>query len=297
MAIETTLFSKTSNGGYSLLFAAIAAIALMLADTHYKPWVAPLRYELNRVLSPVYTVVGWPGRLADFVGGMFRPASELRDENEYLRSQLLVLSVRVQKFSELAAENARLRGLIDSTLIMDGRVLIAEIIGVDPDPYRHIVMLNKGQDSGIYVGQPIFDAHGLMGQVIEVGPGNSRALLVTDRLHAVPVRINRTGTRAVLAGTGSFDQMQLLYVPDSADVKVGDLLISSGLGQRFPPGYPVAVVTAVKHSGGADFAQIAAKPTAEVDRSRQVLLMFSRTVAAAAPKPAATTGGTHGLAP
>lgn len=295
MANETTLFSKTSNGGYSLLFAAVAAVALMVADVHFKPWVAPIRYELNRVLSPVYAVVGWPGRFGDWVDGMFRPASELRDENEYLRSQLLVLSVRVQKFSELAAENARLRGLIDSTLIMDGRVLIAEIIGVDPDPYRHIVLLSKGQDSGVYVGQPIFDAHGLMGQVIEVGPGMSRAMLVTDRQHAVPVRINRTGTRAVLAGMGDYDQMQLLYVPDSADVKIGDLLISSGLGQRFPAGYPVAVVTAVHHSGGADFAEIMAKPTAEVDRSRQVLLMFSRTVAVP-PRPTATTGAGHGLA-
>jgi len=295
MAIQNTLFSKTSNGGYSLLFAAIAAIALMVADVHFKPWVAPVRYELNRVLTPVYTVVGWPGRFADWINGRFRPAGEVRDENEELRSQLLVLSVRVQKFSDLVAENARLRGLIDSTLIMDGRVLVAEIIGVDPDPYRHIVLLGKGQDSGVYVGQPIFDAHGLMGQVIEVGPGISRAMLLTDRQHAVPVRINRTGTRAVLAGTGDVDQMQLLYVPDSADVKTGDLLISSGLGQRFPPGYPVAVVTSVRHSGGADFAQITARPTADVDRSREVLLMFSRTVTPS-PRPMANSGGSHGLA-
>jgi len=120
---------------------------------------------------------------------------ELRSENAYLKSQLLVLSGRVQKLSELAAENARLRGLIDSTLVVDGRVLIAEIIGVDPDPFRHIILINKGSDAGLYNGQPLLDARGLMGQVIEVGPQTARAMLIADREHGVPVRVARNDHR------------------------------------------------------------------------------------------------------
>ncbi|HEX6591410.1 MAG TPA: rod shape-determining protein MreC, partial [Moraxellaceae bacterium] len=194
------------------------------------------------------------------------------------KSQLLVLSGRVQKFSELAAENARLRGLIDSTLVVDGRVLITEIIGVDPDPFRHILLVNKGQDEGVYEGQPVLDARGVMGQIIEVGPETSRAMLIADREHAIPVRVARNGVRAILAGTGDLDRLTVQYVPESADVKVGDLLLSSGLGLRFPAGYPVGVVTKVGKTGTTEFADIQAKPVAELDRSRHVLLLFTRSL-------------------
>lgn len=255
----------------------------MIADTRYKQWLDPVRYELNWGLAPVYSLMSWPGRFAEWSGESVKSDAAVRQENEYLRNQLLVLSARVQKFSELAAENSRLRGLIDSTLVVDGRVFIAEIIGVDPDPFRHIIMLSKGHDDGVYVGQPLLDARGLMGQVIEVGPTTSRAMLITDKQHAVPVRINRNGVRAILAGTGEIDQLQLLYVPESADVKVGDVLVSSGLGQRFPAGYPVGVVTQVSRSGGAEFSRVLAKPSAEVDRSRHVLLLFNRPLSQEQP--------------
>lgn len=281
MAQETTLFTKTSSGGYALLLVALVSVGLMIADVRFKAWTDPVRYQVNRVLSPIYAVASWPGAVADWASEIGKSSSQLREENEYLRSQLLVLNARVEKYSELAAENARLRGLIDSTLLMDGKIIIGEIIGVDPDPFRHIIMVNKGADYGVYVGQPILDAHGLMGQVIEVGPNTARAMLVTDRQHAVPVRVNRTGTRAILAGTGDFNDMQLLYVPESADIRIGDELVTSGLGRRFPAGYPVGVVTAIKRTGGADFAQIDARPVAEVDRSRHVLLMFRQAGPAA----------------
>lgn len=294
MALRTTLFNKSPSGIYGLMFASIFAVGLMLTDNHSKALTAPVRHTINGLLGPVYAVVGWPGRFASWTSSQLRPVAELRDENAYLRTQLLTLSVRVQKFSELAAENARLRGLINSTLTMDGHMLISDVIGVDPDPYRHIVMLGKGESSGVYVGQPVFDLHGLLGQVIETGPGVARVLLVTDRQHRVPVRINRTGTRGVLAGTGDYEHMQLLYVPESADVKVGDQLVTSGLGQRFPAGYPVAIVTAVSETGGADFAVIDAKPVAEVDRSQQVMLMFTYT-RPSLPKPLANSGE-HSLA-
>lgn len=248
----------------------------MFVDVRFREYTAPVRFQLNGVLSPVYSMMSWPGRVSDSTADLALDETELRAENAYLKNQLLVLSGRLQKFSELAAENARLRGLIDSTLVVDGRVLIAEIIGVDTDPFRHIILVNKGEDAGAYVGQPILDARGLMGQIIEVGPSTSRAMLLADREHAIPVRIARNGVRAIVTGSGEIDRLRLQYVPESADVKVGDVLLSSGLGLRYPAGYPVGVVTRVGKSGTSEFAEIDARPAAELDRSRHVLLLFNR---------------------
>lgn len=287
------MFSKTSNGGYSLLFALLLAIVLLFVDSRFKAVTNPARMQINGLLSPVYSMMSWPGRLTEFLADASMSDEEVHAENAYLKSQLLVLSGRLQKFSELSAENARLRGLIDSSLVVDGRVLIAEIIGVDADPFRHIILINKGVDEGVYIGQPVLDARGVMGQVVEVGPENSRAMLIADREHAIPVRVARNGIRAVLAGTGDIDRLNLQFVPESADVKVGDVLMSSGLGLRFPAGYPVGVVTKAKKTGAAEFADISAKPVAELDRSRHVLLLFNRPLRAEQTN----AGGQHGTAP
>lgn len=280
-----------------MLFAALLAIALMFVDSRFKQFTDPVRYQINGLFTPVYEVMSWPGRFSEWMAESSMSGTALREENRYLRSQLLVLSGRLQKFSELAAENARLRGLIDSTVVVDGRVLIAEIIGVDADPFRQIVLVNKGADEGIYVGQAVLDARGVMGQVIEVGPQTSRVMLVVDREHALPVRVARNGIRAIVAGTGEIDRMALQFVPESADVKVGDLLLTSGLGLRFPSGYPVGVVTRINKSGASEFADIQVKPVAELDRGRHVLLLFSRPAREAVPrddKAAPATGGPHG---
>jgi rod shape-determining protein MreC len=274
--METTLFGKTSRGGYRLLAAVLLAIVLLVLDSRFKPYTDPVRFQLNGLFSPLYTMMSWPGRLMNVMADTAMSDESLHAENAYLKGQLLVLSGRLQKFSELAAENARLRGLLDSTQVVDGRILIAEIIGVDSDPFRQIIILNKGQLEGIYIGQPVLDARGIMGQVIEVGPQMARVMLIADRDHALPVRVARNGVRAILAGNGDLDRLSLQYVPESADVKVGDSLISSGLGHRFPAGYPVAVVSEIKKGGSGDFATIFAKPVAELDRSRHVLLLFNR---------------------
>lgn len=291
--METTLFGKSSRGGYRLLFAVLLALVLLFVDSRFKHLTDPVRYQLNGLFSPVYAVMGWPGRLSEWLADSAMSDEALRAENAYLKSQLLVLSGHLQKFSELAAENARLRGLLDSTLVVDGRVLIAEIIAVDSDPFRHIILINKGRAEGVYEGQPVLDARGIMGQVTEVGPQTSRAMLIADREHALPVRVARNGVRAILAGTGDIDRLSLQFVPESADVKAGDTLMSSGLGHRFPAGYPVAVVTNVGKSGTGEFATIQARPVAELDRTRHVLLLFNRSLSAGQ----ARTGGPHGPTP
>jgi rod shape-determining protein MreC len=269
-------------------------MALMFVDARFKSVTDPVRYQVNWLLSPVYEVMSWPGRFSEGLVSTTMSDEAVREENKYLKSQLLVLSGRLQKFSELAAENARLRGLIDSTIVVDGRVLIGEIIGVDPDPLRHIVLVNKGEPEGIYKGQTVLDARGIMGQVIEVGPRTSRVMLIADRDHALPVRVARNGIRAIVAGSGDIDRLVLQFVPESADVKVGDLLLTSGLGLRFPPGYPVGLVTKVTKTGSAEFADIQVRPVAELDRSRHVLLLFSRPLHPATPagkQPAQPVGG------
>lgn len=291
--METTLFGKTSRGGYSLLGAVLLAIVLLVVDSRFKAFTDPVRFQINGLLTPFYTVLGWPGRFSDLMVESTMTGDAVQAENAYLKSQLLVLSGRLQKFSELAAENARLRGLLDSTLVADGRVLIAEIIGVDSDPFRQIIMLNKGAAEGVYVGQPVLDARGIMGQVIEVGPQTSRVMLIADRDHALPVRVARNGVRAILAGNGDLDRLVVQYVPESADVKVGDSLISSGLGHRFPAGYPVGVVTEIQKGISGDFATIVAKPVAELDRSRHVLLLFNHSLSAEQLR----SGGANGKTP
>lgn len=273
------------------MFATLLAIGLLFVDSRFKNVTDPVRYQLNGLFSPVYEVMGWPGRFSEWLVEAGMSSEAVREENRFLQNQLLVLSGRLQKFSELAAENSRLRGLIDSTVVVDGRVLIAEIIGVDADPFRQIVLVNKGRPEGLYIGQTVLDARGIMGQVVEVGPQASRVMLIADREHALPVRIARNGVRAILAGNGDPTQLTLQYVPESADVKEGDLLLSSGLGLRFPAGYPAGVVTRVNKAGGREFADISVRPVAELDRSRHVLLLFSRPPAPPAAGPAPDAPG------
>ena len=152
---------------------------------------------------------------------------------------------------------------------------MAELIGVDPNPFTHRILINKGERDGVFLGQPVLDARGLMGQVVELMPYTARVLLLTDTTHSIPVQVNRNGLRAIASGTGNPERLELRHVADTADIKEGDLLVSSGMGQRFPAGYPVATVKEVIHDSGQPFAIVRAVPTAALNRSRYLLLVFS----------------------
>lgn len=202
--------------------------------------------------------------------------SRLVKENEALRTELLVHKRKLQKMASLVAENVRLRQLLNSAELIADRVIIAELIGIAPDPTIHKVIINKGSKDGVYAGQAMVDANGLMGQVVEVGRGSSQVLLITDTTHALPVQINRNGVRLVAEGIGSLYELAIRHVSNTVDIKVGDLLVSSGLGQRFPVGYPVAEVVEVRADPGRPFSHVVARPTAEMNRSRHVLLVFDQ---------------------
>jgi rod shape-determining protein MreC len=207
--------------------------------------------------------------------GMLSSRRELTAENEKLRSEALILNAKLQKYIELRAENVRLRDLMNSSERLNDTVVVAEVIAVASDPNRHQLVVDKGSRDGAFVGQPVIDANGLLGQIIEVGVLQSRVLLITDSAHALPVRVSRNGLRAIAEGTGLIDELTLTHVAATTDIHVGDVLVSSGLGGRFPGGYPVGEVTEVSIDPGQPFAEVRARPMAQLDRSRNVLLVFS----------------------
>jgi rod shape-determining protein MreC len=220
-------------------------------------------------------VANLPTRFSDWTQTHIHSRSHLLEENERLQRENLILQGRSQQMASLQAENVRLRALLNSSALLRDDVLVAELIGVSPDPERLQLLLNKGEGDGVFVGQPLIDADGLMGQVVEVSSDSSRALLITDVTHSVPIQVNRNGVRAIAEGTGALGSLEVRHVSSTTDIQPGDLLVTSGLGGRFPEGYPVAIVKEVERDPGEPFARVVATPTAALDRTRHVLLVFT----------------------
>jgi len=245
----------------------------MVMDHKYNS-LASLRAGLSVIIYPLHQVIELPGTVSDWFGESLATRRKLQEENDSLRTQQLMQKVQMQKLAALEAENIRLRELLDSSFQVGEKVLIAELMSVNLDPYKHQIVINKGQLHDIYPGQPLLDAKGVMGQIVHAGPYNSTAVLITDTSHAIPVQVNRTGLRTIALGSGTINRLELPYIPNNADIRPSDLLITSGLGGRFPPGYPVATVSAVQHDPGQTFSQVIATPMAELNRSREVLLVW-----------------------
>lgn len=252
----------------------VLSIALMVVDARFAV-LKPVRSQMGLVLMESYWLTDLPQRVWQGVAGQFGSRTELIAENEKLKTEALLLQGRLQKLAALTEQNVRLRELLNSSALVNEKVEVAELIGVDPNPFTHRILINKGERDGVFLGQPVLDARGLMGQVVELMPYTSRVLLLTDSTHSIPVQINRNGLRAIASGTGNPERLELRHVADTADVKEGDLLVSSGMGQRFPAGYPVATVNEVIHDSGQPFAIVRAIPTAALNRSRYMLLVFT----------------------
>lgn len=260
--------------GVRLLVLVVLSAALMVVDARFES-LKPVRSQMGLVLTPFYWLADLPARMWDGVTQQFTSRSELLGENEKLKAEALLMQRRLQKLAALTEQNVRLRELLNSSALVDEKVLVGELIGVDPNPFTHRILIDKGGKDGVFLGQPVLDARGLMGQVVEVMPYTSRVLLLTDTTHSIPVQVNRNGLRAIASGTGNPERLELRHVADTADIKEGDLLVSSGLGQRFPAGYPVATVKQVIHDSGQPFAIVRAVPTAALNRSRYMLLVFT----------------------
>lgn len=252
------------------------SLAALLLIGAYLRWdgFREIESRLSVIATPLYWLADMPARIGIWSDHNLRDWRSLAEHNEQLRQDNLILQAKVARMAALAAENARLRQLLNSATLVDDGVLVAEITGISPDPLRHLVVIDKGSEAGVSVGQAVIDAHGLAGQVVEASPWFSRVLLITDGTHAVPVQVNRNGVRAIAEGGGRIDELEVVNVAATTDIREGDLLVTSGLGGRFPVGYPVAVVTEVTEAPGEPFVRVRARPTARLDQSRHLLLIF-----------------------
>lgn len=269
-----SLFQQGAGPSARLVFFVALSISLMVWD-HQAHHLATVRGFLMGAIAPLRYVVNAPAQFFGWGSQQVQTRAELIERVNELERANLRLRARQQKFETLKSENERLRNLLDSSAKRDERVLVAELLSVDLDPYRQEVVINKGSRDEVYRGQPLIDAYGVMGQIVRVGPFTATALLISDPNHALPVQINRNGLRTIAAGTGESDRLNLLYIPNSADVRVGDTVVTSGLGGRFPPNYPVAQVVEVRRQPGRPFADVVARPKAQLDRSREVLLVWA----------------------
>ncbi|QHD50296.1 rod shape-determining protein MreC [Vreelandella aquamarina] len=267
------LFSHGPLPGYRLFFCVLAASALMFVD-HRFTRMEDVRAQMTTIVAPIQWVVSVPSDLLNWGALALSDQQALVDENRRLREQLLTLSHRGQRLANLTAENTELRQLLGAAERRDIPYITAELLSLDNDPFSHQMVVDRGHRNGVYVGQPVIDASGLVGQVTAVSAYSSRILLLADASHALPVQVNRNGLRFIVQGTGRYGSVNVLHVPDTADIRVGDLLTTSGLAGRFPPGYPVARVTEVYHDPGQPFARVVAEPSAQLQRSRHFLLLF-----------------------
>lgn len=257
--------------GLRLFVVVIIACGLMIVDHRYVQF-NQFRNKLSLVVYPIQKVVDFPFYIAQTIGGFFATQESLFAENQKLRQEHLLLQAKLQKLDSLETENNQLRQLLGSGSQLRENLLVANVINVDPNPFTHQILINRGTEDQVYAGQPIIDADGVMGTITEVGAAESRALLITDAGHAIPVEDVRNGVRAIAVGTGS-GNLELRHVPNSIDINVGDVMVTSGLGGKFPVGFPVGKVKEVKHDPSKPFATIVLQPSAKLDRSRHILLI------------------------
>ena len=264
------IFVRGISNQFRLTLAIILSVALLVANHR----LDPVRQNLSSVFSPLQYLASMPGAALDWSSESFATRNMLALQNKELLRQQLLMSERLQRFEHLRQENERLRALLGSPAYLDSRKMVAEVLEVASDPFHHYVVLNHGSRSGVFVGQPVVDAQGVVGQVVQVSEMTSRVLLLSDVSHGLPVRITRNDVRLVANGTGELDEIELRHVAKSTDIRVGDLLVTSGLGNRFPEGYPVARVLEVLTEDGQSYARVTAQPLAALDRIRYVLLIW-----------------------
>nr|WP_240902025.1 rod shape-determining protein MreC [Wenzhouxiangella sp. XN24] len=267
------MFDRGPSLGTRMVLLAFLSVCLIYLD-YQQGHLQTVRRALSVAVYPIRVLVDMPSATFGWARERLAERDRLVTENRELRLESLRQQARLQQLIALEVENARLRSLMESPARLANRVQVAEILAVDLDPYRHRIALNRGEQAGVYEGQALLDADGIVGQVIRVNPLGAEAILISDPSHATPVELSRNGLRTVALGVGDVTRMDLPFLPNSADIQVGDLLTSSGLGDAFPAGYPVARVTRVERRPGEPFAHVEAEPTAALNRTRQVLLVW-----------------------
>jgi len=259
--------------GATFLALATASIGLMVADVRYDQ-LERVRGWMNSAAYPLQLAIDLPFSAWASIAGWFAGSERLRQQNLELSTQLRDANLQLQRFEALEQENRRLREMRSSSAAVAKRAIVASILKVDLDPFRHRVLLDRGASDGVFKGQTVLDAQGIFGQVWRVNARTSEAILISDAEHAIPVKSNRSGVRTIAVGTGDPDRLVLPFVTGESDIRKGDLLISTGMGGVFPPGYPVATVTRVERTSKATFAIVEARPAAALDRDSEVMLVW-----------------------
>ena len=267
------IFAKASSLNTRLFFALIFSLSLIAFDGRSNA-IIQFRNILETPISGLYYFANAPRSVLDGVSNNFIDNDKLQLENRVLKEQLREKNADLLLLDQLKVENQRLRLLLSSPLRQDEYKKIAEVLAAKMDAYRQQVIINQGESDGAFVGQPIIDERGVVGQIISVGEKNSRVLLLTDVTHALPVQVLRNDVRGIANGTGHNDELFIDNLPRTVDVVKGDVLVTSGLGGRFPEGYPVAIVEAVTNNAQSQFARIVARPLASFDRLRYLLLLW-----------------------
>lgn len=293
---SSPLFAGNAAGTLRLIVYLSLAVVLMVLDQR-NGWLWRIRYTASAVIEPVYRLAGLPAAGIRTVTVAFADRQQLTQQNQRLREDLLLANAKLNRMAAVAEQNQRLKELLDTQHSLGLQVQLARVIGVDLGAYRYRLTLNMGARDGVKPGQPVIDAHGVLGQVKEVLPSTSVVMLITDPAHAIPVVIERTGLRTVAYGSREGDQLSLPVIPLAADVRVGDELLTSGLGGRFPPGFPVGEIRHVAPATTGMFQVALAKPAADIDRSADVLLLHDQAEPDGPPAPAPAVGPPRDLAP
>ncbi len=292
---NSTLFSASMAGTLRLIVYLALACVLMVVD-YRGHWLSRIRYTAAVVVEPVYKLAGLPSRAIESARVAFASRKKLTADNQRLRQDLMLANARLNRMAAVAKQNHKLKQLLETRQSLEMKVQLARLIDVDLGPYRHRIMLNVGARQGVTPGQVVIDADGIMGQVVEVMPDTCVAMLVTDPDSAVPVVIERSGQRTVAHGMRLGDRLVLPNIPVSADVRAGDELLTSGLGGRYPPGFPVGRIVSVEPDASGMFLKAVARPAAHLAHSSNVLLLRDLAPPVGPPAPAQSAGPPVSLA-
>ncbi len=267
------IFGTGPSLQFRLFLAVILSASLMLADSRLGAF-SNVRYLLNSLVAPIQYAADLPRTMFDGFYERFHSRQQLMETSRSLKREVLRLKSDMILLEQYQEENQRLRKLLGSSFVRDEKKVVTEVMAVDTSPYRHQVVIDKGRIDGVYVGQPVINDKGIVGQVTFVAAHNSRVLLLTDSNSAIPVQVIRNDIRVIASGNGQVDKIQLEHIPTSTDIQEGDLLVTSGLGGVYPEGYPVAHVSSVEHDTQREFAAIEADPVVDFERLRYLLLIW-----------------------
>jgi rod shape-determining protein MreC len=268
------MFSSGPSLPNRLALALLLSVSLIIFDNKFDGF-GTTRVYLNSLVSPLQYLANLPGQLLNSSASRFVSHERLFNDNAKLTHAAMLMNGQLQLLTFLQEENDRLRSLLNSPVQNNTRKEVAELMAVDNNPYSHQIVINKGAINGVFEGQPVLDDKGIVGQIMQVSSTNSRVLMIADVTHAIPVRIARNNVRLIVTGSGSLNELLIPHVAHSSDLKIGDVLLSSGLGNVFPEGYPVATITSIIRDESRPFSQVRAKPVAQLDRLKYLLLLWS----------------------